>query len=382
MKKIKNNKKYKHLNQFDRDRIGAMLSAGHKQIQIAKVLDVDKSTISRELNRNKRKRKGLRGTKITNGKYDATLANHKSYVRRKYAKWQGKKIEDNQGLRDCIIQGLNNDWNPDEISGRMKLEHKSFYASKNSIYRWLYSVDGQNYCHCLSSKRTRCRKRKKKKQKRSLIPNRIGIESRSKNIDQEYSHYEGDTIVSGKKHHSKKSLAVIYEKKAKYVDVQKINNLKPNSFNKSLIEMKKVIKKIKSLTLDNGIENRYWEKLNIKNVYFCDPYSSWQKGGVENINKMIRKYIPKGSDIKKYSNEYITKMLYTLNSKPRKSLGYKTPYEIMIDNNLLSKQKLKEINILSIKNPKKKLHFGGELRFKVIIKLYIILKFLSNQICG
>lgn len=333
------NSNHRQLKQCDRDRIEAMLNANHKQKDIADVLKVDKSTISREIKRNRRKRKGSSKKKTDNGKYDASLAQHKAYVRRRYAKWQGRIVESNDELKEYIIQGLKSHLNPDEISGRMKLEDKPFYASKNSIYRWLYSAYGQRYCCYLPSKKHRPKKRKPKA-KRSLIPNRIGIERRTKDINNEYAHYESDTIVSKR---SKKALAVLYERKAKYVDLRKINNLKPNSFNRSLIKMKKGIKKIKSLTLDNGIENRYWERLDIKNVYFCDPYSSWQKGGVENVNKMIRRYIPKGSDIRQYSDRYIRMIAEILNNKPRRSLGYKTPYEVMLENDLLSENKIKTL---------------------------------------
>jgi IS30 family transposase len=342
--------KHHQLTQYDRDRIEALLNAGHKQKEIADILKVDKSTISREINRNKRKRKGLRGILIDNGKYDADLANHKAYVRRKYAKWQGQIVESNDELKKYIIQGLKNHLNPDEISGRMRLDKQSFYASKNSIYRWLYSMYGQRYCKYLSTQRVR-KKKRKKKTKRVMIPNRTGIEHRLKNIDNEYNHYESDTIVSKK---SKKSLAVLYERKTKYVRIKKIKNLKPNSFNKALIEMKNGIKKTKSLTLDNGIENRYWEELNIDKVYFCDPYSSWQKGGVENINRMIRRYIPKGSDISKYSHQYIQNIVNILNNKPRKSLNYKTPYEVMIENDLLNENMLNQT-----KNTTSKVAFRG-----------------------
>lgn len=333
---------YKHLNQYDRDRIEALLNSNHRQKEIALILKVHKSTISREIARHRRVRQGFRGKSLKNkkdGKYEADLAQHKAYVKRKYAKWQGQVVENNKELREYIIQGLKNHLNPDEIAGRMKLENKGFYASKNSIYRWLYSFYGKKYCKYLSSQRVRIKKRKKKT-KRVMIPNRIGIEHRSNNVDYEYNHYESDTIVSKK---SKKSLAVLYERKTKYVRIKKIKNLKPSSFNKALIEMKKGIKKIKSLTLDNGIENRYWEELGIEKVYFCDPYSSWQKGGVENVNRMIRRYIPKGSDISKYSKKYIQNIVNILNNKPRKSLGYKTPYEVMIENDLLNEKFIKTI---------------------------------------
>jgi IS30 family transposase len=92
-----------------------------------------------------------------------------------------------------------------------------------------------------------------------------------------------------------------------------------------------------SLTLDNGIENRQHEEIGIP-IYFCDPYSSWQKGGVENANKMIRRFIPKGSDISNYSDKEIAEIVRILNNKPRESLDYKTPYEVMIKHGLLTKK--------------------------------------------
>lgn len=333
-------KHYKHLVQLERDRIQALQNSGHKQNEIAVILKVDPSTISREIKRNRRKIQRKQGT--INGSYEATVAQQKAYVRRKYSKYQGKKINENDELKDYIVQGLENHWNPDEISGRIKEESKGFYASKTAIYEWLYSVWGQRYCKLLYSERYRAKKRKPKKSKtkRTLIPNRIGIELRPEKINQrlEYGHYEGDTVVSGKKTGSKKSLVVIHERKAKYTKLRKINSLKPKLFNEAIKKMKDNLE-IKSFTLDNGIENMKYEELKV-DTYFCDAYSSWQKGGVENCNKMIRRYIPKGSDMNDYSDEYVMMVENILNNKPRKSLGYKMPYEIMIENNLLIENKV------------------------------------------
>lgn len=334
-------KQYKHLVQLERDRIQALRNSGHKQNEIAAILKVDPSTISREIQRNRRKIRRKQGT--INGSYEATVAERKAYVRRKYSKYQGKKINENDELKNYVIQGLENHWGPDEISGRMKDRCKSFYASKTAIYEWLYSVWGQKYCKFLYSERCKVKKRKTKKSKRTLIPHRIGIELRPEKINQrlEYGHYEGDTIVSGKKTTSKRSLAVIHERKAKYTKLRKINSLKPKLFNEAIEKMKDNLE-VKSFTFDNGIENTKHEELKV-DTYFCDPYSSWQKGGIENCNKMIRRYIPKGSDINDYSDEYVMMIENILNNKPRKSLGYKTPYEVMIENNLLVENKKTEV---------------------------------------
>ena len=98
----------------------------------------------------------------------------------------------------------------------------------------------------------------------------------------------------------------------------------------------------KTVTLDNGIENRDHKNLPMI-AFFCDPYTSWQKGGVENGNKMIRWFIPKGSNIDNYSHQYISYIIGIINKKPRKSLGYKTPIEVMEENNLLVKKDLRKV---------------------------------------
>lgn len=262
------------------------------------------------------------------------MAQQKSYVRRKDSKYQGKAINKNKELEKYIIEGLKKHFNPDEISGRMKYDQKPFYASKTAIYEWLRTSRGNKYCEYLYSNRYYVKKRKAKKTKRLMIPNRIGIEKRPLGATNRtrYGHYEGDTIVSGKNTKSKHALSVIYERKAKYIDVTKIINLRPTTNNKAILKMKKKII-MKSVTMDNGIENTKHEELKIP-AYFCDSYSSWQKGGVENANKMIRKFIPKKSDISDYSEEYVKEIVEILNNKPRKSLGYRTANEVMITKKL------------------------------------------------
>ena len=332
-------KQYKHINQYDRDRIEALLLRGHSISEISGILDRDKSTISREIARNRKRIRTKTGP--INGPYKSTNAHQKSRVKRKNSKYQGKKINENNYLYEYIVLCLKKGWSPDDISGRMKKHRELFYVSKTSIYEWMYSVYGQRYCKYLYSKQYRPSKKDKEKNKKEIIPNRISISERSKKINKRetYGHYEGDTVVSGKRHHSKHALAVVYERKAKYVHIKKISCLKPKVFSIAMTCMSKSLSiGMESLTLDNGIENRYHEQIPTQ-TYFCDPYSSWQKGGIENANKMIRRYIPKGSDIKQYDEEYIQLVVNLLNNKPRKSLNYKTPLEVMQKNNLLKVNK-------------------------------------------
>ena len=306
-------KKYYQLNQFERDRLEAMLSAGLKQSEIAKVLRRSPSTISREIKRNKLKKNGKIKFK---GEYKASAAGRKARFKKKYAKYRGKKINENDELKKYIIEKLKQGYNPDEISGRMRINAEKFYVSKTAIYEWLYSIYGQRYCKYLKSRRYSQGKRRKNKIKKSLIPFRIGIEMRPSYVDDlsEFGHWEGDTIVSGKKTRSKYALVVLYERKTKLVRIRKINSLKPAVFNSAVLDIARE-NQINSLTLDNGIENQYHYRLGV-DTYFCDPYSSWQKGGVENVNKMIRYFIPKGCDISQYSGKYIKMIEDILNNKP------------------------------------------------------------------
>lgn len=330
---------YRHLTQADRDRIQALRDAGTKQKEISKIMRVDPGTICREISRNRRKYRKKKNIKNKNARYEADVAQHKAYVRRKYAKYQGKAINENNALRSYIIQKLKLHWSPDEISGRMKRDHEPFYASKTAIYEWLRTAHGQRWCPYLYSQRCYAMKRKKKASKKAMIPHRIGIEHRPLGATNRtrYGHYEGDTIVSGKKTGSQVALAVIYERKAKYIDAKKISSLAPRRFTASVNEML-LYKDAKTISLDNGIENREHETIIVP-TYFCHPYHSWEKGGVEHANKMIRRFIPKGVDLSQYSDDDVKRIIEILDGKPRKSLDYATPYEIMVKNNLFINKK-------------------------------------------
>ena len=330
---------YQHLTQADRDRLQALRDGGIRQKEIAIVLKVSPCTISREISRNRRKYRRNKNINNKYARYEAGVAEHKAYVRRKYAKYQGQRINDNDDLRSYIVKKLKLCWNPDEISGRMKRDREPFYASKTTIYEWLRTAWGQRWCPYLYSQRYYVRKRKTGTSKKPMIPSRIGIESRPPGATNRtrYGHYEGDTMVSGKKTGSQAALAVIYERKARYIDARKISSLAPNKFAAGVNDMI-ADKYAKTISLDNGLENRKHKDLYIP-AYFCRPYHSWEKGGVENGNKMIRRFIPKGVDLNWYSDDDILYIIKILNGKPRKSLNYATPHEIMIENNLFINKK-------------------------------------------
>lgn len=329
-------KRYKHIKKEERSEISILLKKGYSYADIGEALSRNKSTISREVAKNRRKIRARGGTK--NGPYEARVAHHKAKNRRRNANYQGKKIWLNKPLLQYIRIRLRKRWSPDVISGRMKLEGQPFYASKTAIYEFIYSAYGQNLAKYLPSKRRNKRKRRKKRTKRTLIPNRVGIEHRPIAANRQFGHYEGDTMTSGKKHHSKKALSVVYERKAKYVAAKRINSLRPKENGEAIKKIFGHFNNSRSCAFDNGIENANHQELQKAEgiaTYFCDPFSAWQKPGVENVNRLIRRDVKKGSNINDYSDKYIANICEKLNNTPRKSLGFKTPKEIMLENNLL-----------------------------------------------
>jgi transposase, IS30 family len=304
------------LTKAERLEIGILLRKGYSHRSIAKVLDRGKSTISYEVSENS-----------TGGVYDPLKAHAKARVRKHYRRFEWTKIEENPALKKHIIQGLKEHWNPDEIAGEMKTNKYPFYASKTAIYEWLRSVRGQSYCKYLYSKRYK-KKPRKKKTKKELIPNRVDISRRFRGATNRtrFRHFERDTIV-GKKG-TPGGLATGYERKAKLVLAFKVKSMRPREHVEVDKKMFSTVEAL-SVTRDNGLENRYHEQLAVPS-FFCTPYSSWQKGGIENANKMLRRYFPKGTDFSKVSSEAVAHAVSIINHKPRKSLGYRSALEVAL----------------------------------------------------
>lgn len=318
---------YHHITNVEQKEISILLKKDFSLRDIASAMSRDPGTICREIERNS-----------VRGSYEPDKAKVKSRQRRRYSKYQGMKVRERPKLKEFIIRKMQAGWTPEEIAGRLKTHRKDLPSiSAKGIYKWLYSVHGQKYCPLLCSQHIKPKKRRPKPE-RSMIPHRVGIEKRPEEANNrtEYGHYETDTIVSGKRHESTAALAVLHERKARYVRLKKIPNLKPATFAGALKKIASDVHR-RSITYDNGIENRHHEAvasaLNVL-TFFCNRYHSWEKGGVENTNGRIRRYISKGSNLADYSDRDIAKIEHWLNHTPRKCLNWNTPYEIMIENKL------------------------------------------------
>jgi IS30 family transposase len=326
MKKHKKRNHFSHLNQRKRDRMQSLLDDGVQQNEIAKILKVHKSTISRE--KKKRKRK--------NGRYDADTAEHKALIKRENSKHQGMKIEKDRELRKEIVAGLKAKRSPDEIAGRMKREKRYPRIGTNAIYKWLYSARGQKYCKYLCTKRWHKKKQKEDKNKRHLIPNMMRIEALPRGAinSTRYKHYQGDTFVSPKKSGVKVSGALVCEQKSKLVVGRKIPNMKPDSMRTAMNSIEKEVH-MKTMRMDRGIENTKHEQF-VVSTFFCDPSSPWQKPLVEGTIGLFRRWFwPKGTDLSKVSEKEFQENITIINNKYRKSLRYRSALEVAEEHGIL-----------------------------------------------
>lgn len=331
-------KKAPKLSSAERSELQILHGKGYSARKIASVLGRSPNTIAAELKRNSFREDG-RTPQSKKGLYLAEYAKQKAYVRRKYAKYQGKKIQDNDELRSFIVRKLKAGWNPDEISGVMKREAQPFYASKTAIYEWLYSVWGQRYCEYLYSSRYRPKKRKTKRATRTMIPDRVSVTERPvAALDRiQPGHLEYDSVVSSRASGSTFALAVVQERSTRLVRAKLVPNLKPTSYASTILELTQDIE-MRTMTTDNGIENRAHQLITKKTgapVFFTDPYSSWQKGGVENANRMLRRYFPKGTDFATVAQTDVVSALTRINNKPRKILGYKSSLQVAKEKGVL-----------------------------------------------
>jgi IS30 family transposase len=302
------------LSKVERLEIAILLKKQYSMRAIATVLGRSPNTISYEVRLNS-----------VNGVYDPHKAHIKAQVRKKGRRFQYSKIEKEPKLKELIIEKLENHWNPCEIAGWLKLHHEEWTVSTASIYTWLRTSRGDRYCDLLYSHRHYVKKHKKKT-KRVLIPNRVGIEERPAEVTERliYGHYESDTIVSCLG--GTGAILVLQERVSRMVYLWKLSGMKPRPCANHL-KVAATSLNIQSITFDNGIENIYHQSIGVP-TYFCDPYSSWQKGAVENANKMIRRYVPKGTDMRTVSQADLDFIAERINKKPRQVLGFRSAYEV------------------------------------------------------
>ncbi len=307
---------YQHFKQSDRDEISILLKKGYSHRNIADAIGKNHSSVSREIKNHK-----------TKGVYDPQMAEHKARLKRQLSKFQGMKIADNTNLEIQIAIGLIAGWSPEEVAGRIAyLNNGQAVISAKSIYKFCYSNRGQYLCRYLPRKRYHPRRRGIPKLAKTLIPNRISIDLRPKAVAEQkrFGDFEGDTL--GRPKYEQETFVGAVERQSLFFVGCKVPRLKysMDGLKRSLSPHQKIIK---SMTMDNGVENAKYEKLKIK-TYFCHPYSSWQKPIIENTFGRLRRFIPKRATLANYTPKQISAIIEIMNNTPRKKLGYRTPKEV------------------------------------------------------
>lgn len=315
MKKIKNQK----INHPDRLLIEDLRNIKHENITtIARILKRTRKTIRGELDRCK---------SVYNAEKAQRNADRKQYQKTK--DWM--KIVSNTELSEYVKTHIGLDWSPEEISGRIRYVDKYLpNIATKSVYKYIYSVHGRQL-----EKYLRYGKRKGNKdyQYSTKIDNRTFIDKRPKKVEKRavFGDWEADFICSGRK--GKGYLLVFVERKTRYTIIKKIDIKDMETVHRLFREVLGVEYIVNTLTLDNDIVFRRHEQLSKEinaPVYFTHPYHSWEKGTVENMNKWIRQYVKKSSDISQYSDLYIQEVEDKLNDRPRTCLQYKTPREAVL----------------------------------------------------
>jgi len=249
-------------------------------------------------------------------------------------------------LKRRIIKLLKNGWSPDLIAGRLKRENKS-YLNQESIYQFIYSLEGrkENLRQYLRrAHRLRRKKNGRKHLQDTRIPNRVDISKRPKAVEkrQQFGHWEGDNVVYNR---HRRALSTSVERKTRKVIISKPRNLTAREKSRIIINRFRSLPEQarRTMTYDNGKEaadhKTVTDNIGMK-FYFAKTYSSWQRGTNENRNGLVRFYLPRDTDLDSVSSAKIKQVENLINNRPMKCLNYQTPNEAFeIEMNKL-KQKL------------------------------------------
>lgn len=310
---------YHQLTAEERYTIAILLQQGKSQAFIARYLNRSPSTISRELNRNRRK----------DGKYEAKRAIQRtSRIRRESRRrWYFSDLE-----LQIVISLLRQDWSPEQIALWLK-DQGVFSISHSTIYRYVWydrCFGGQLFNHLRQAGKKR-RKQYKGADSRGILANKAHISERPISAENRsrIGHWEIDTVFGGRDHHC---IVTLVERKTRYTIIGKLANKSKEALNQKVIELiNRETRSFKTITADNGTEFHGYstiEKTTGVKFYFANPYHSWERGLNENTNGLIRQYLPKGKTMQGITQKDCDKIAQKLNRRPRKCLNMKTPEQV------------------------------------------------------
>jgi len=306
---------YTQLTQEQRYQIHSLLKMEHKQTEIAECLGVHKSTISRELRRNK----GQRG-------YRPKQAHQKALSRRNHVRT--RLMPETWAVIEAKIR---QEWSPEQISGWLK-RNLAIQVSHEWIYQYILAdkhADGTLYRHL------RCQKKRRKRygsyDRRGKLPNRVSIEKRPAVVDQRQriGDWEVDTIV-GKGH--RQAIVSLTERKSRLVLLRKVERRTADQVSDAVIDLlQPIAERLHTITGDNGKEFAEHERISHElktDFFFAHPFAAWERGTNENMNGLVRQYIPKQREFASITDHEMLFITNRLNHRPRKCLDFKSPFEV------------------------------------------------------
>lgn len=309
---------------YDRQMLEYWLRSELSLRDIGKDMHRAHTIVSREIKRN-----GAGDRK----RYRADIA-QRLFEKRRHQQHKGK-LDKYPELKQRVLERLKNEWSPDVIAGKLKTSGEKLTISHESIYHYIYNKDGRDeqwyrYLRQGQPKRHKLRSRKKGK---LSIPERKSIHLRPAIIDgrKRYGDWESDSVIFSKQ---KTILSVQSERKSRLIRIHKAMDKTAEETVNALVQTAESVPKdlFNTITFDNGGEGAQHTEIKKEygvETYFCDPYASWQKGGVENANKLIRYYLPRNTDLSKLTDRDIYNIQEKLNNRPRKCLNYKSPNEVI-----------------------------------------------------
>ena len=324
--------KYRQLSREERYTIARLLTHHRSKAEIARILGRSKSTITRELANNRSNSDNV--YRVDTAQSYATARRRRARRVSHFSPDQWKQIESLLKLK----------WSPEQIVGFFN-RFGSFSISHETIYRRI-RVDrrrgGSLYSHTRIMPKRR-RKRYGTKDSRGVLPGKRHISQRPLEVEsrQTLGHWEGDTVVGSDRHHC---ILTLVERKSGFAIIKKMPS-------RTVVEVVKAARAaisqhrrmFKTLTLDNGTEFHGYEQIEQAyplTCYFATPYHSWERGSNENLNGLIRQYIPKGTSMKNLTQRDCDRIARHLNSRPRKRLDFRTPFDVYLGKDPLLRLKV------------------------------------------
>jgi IS30 family transposase len=320
--------KTKELTGEERDKLARLQARGMGVRACARELGRGVSTVSEELKRGR----------LSTGEYVAIHAQHRSGLRKAHR--QEREVLKSPWLYAHVWEKLRDGWSPEQITGKLKKlypDDASRHLSPETIYRFIYAPEqaDKRLWEYLPRKQKKRRAQHGRSVHKSRIPDRVSIHDRPEEINGRttFGHYEGDTVEGQRSKHD--GIHTEVERLSRKLFAQKVARVASRETTDAQLGIFGALPQgaRQTTTLDNGREHHLHGELTTAlglDVYFADPYSSWQRGTNENTNGLLRRYLPKRTDFTTLTQEDLDDIVEEINNRPRKCLDYATPNEVFL----------------------------------------------------